>query len=226
MFEWLDEPGTRHFLAVFTHDPGSPMGPLSPLPVGGLDLARPNGRVVCRGLGPDAETYLRKSGGGPLVLETRQDHVNVREAARQLRGPGQGVSSTPGWQLCRGTYTASGVPAPEVVAGRADRTEVFRWEWDGRWCRREVGGETVRARAVVIVFADETSGPLGSRDFPHGVFAGDGGRALLHAGGHEIPAAWTRRTRGSASLRRGPRLALAGAVTLRSHLGARGGSRC
>lgn len=193
VFEWLDESGARQFLAVFTRDPGSPVGPLSPLSLGGLDLARPYGRVVCSGLGPDAGTYLRRYGGGPLVQESGQGYVNLREAARELRGPGQGVSPAPGWQLRRGTYTASGVPAPEVVAGRADGAEVFRWEWDGRWYRREVGGETVRTRAVVILFADETSGPLDSRDFPHGVLAGDGGRALLHAGGHEIAAAWTRR---------------------------------
>lgn len=203
VFEWVDESGAGRFLAVFTRDPGSPVGPVSPLSLGGLDLARPYGCVVCSGLGPDARAYLSSYRGDLLVQETGERYVRLREVARQLDRRGQDVSPATGWQLRRGSCRG-GAPAPEVVGGKADGTEVFRWRWDGRHYEREVGSETVRAQAVVILFADEGSGPLDSRDFPHGVLAGEGGRALLHAGGREIPIAWTRRFGEPLALEEGP----------------------
>ncbi|MDI6894182.1 MAG: hypothetical protein QME70_06190 [Bacillota bacterium] len=204
VFEWLDEEGAPRFLAVFTRDPGFPVGPVSPLSRGGMDLARPYGRVVCAGLGPDAQEYARRYGGPPvLVQSTAARYVSVKEAVRQPAGSGQGGSPAQGWQLLRGRH-GGGAPAPEVVAGRADGTEVFRWHWDGRHYRREVGGATARVQALAVLFAEEGSGPLDSGAFPHGVFAGEGGRALLHVGGREIPVAWARRFGEPLVLEEGP----------------------
>ncbi|MDI6894524.1 MAG: hypothetical protein QME70_07945 [Bacillota bacterium] len=203
VFEWLDRSGGSQFLAVFTRQPRSTVGPISPLSLGGLDLARTYGRVICSSLRPDAGEFLNSHRlPGPAVYRPTDKYVSLGEVLSQMKRERWQVSPAEGWRLYRrdsssggpaAPYGRNGSPAPEVVARKLDGTEVFSWRWNGSYYQRRIHGERVGVQAVAVLFADEESGPFDSGNFPEGVFAGDLSRALLYVDGREIPVTWSRK---------------------------------
>lgn len=194
VFEWTDLFGALQFLAVFTHAPQREVGPIAPLSLGGMDLAIPYGRVVCGILRPDAQEYLESHNPPIMVYNPGKKYISVRQATAEMGRFRQQVLPAEGWQMMqRRGVRPGGLPATRVAARKDDDTELWHWRWEKGYYQRKLGDTTLRVRALVVLFADARSGPLDSRAFPNGVFAGDGGKAVVFADGRQSPAIWVRR---------------------------------
>jgi hypothetical protein len=198
VYEWIKWTKRPRIMAVFINRTQAKIGPLGPVQLGSAYLAKPYGYLAFGDsmLPPEYSEWFTNITGSPVLLipmslRGSQLYITLSDVLSEIERGRVRIIPEEGCLLARGSIDiGSGGRQCQTIIGRhEDGSEIFRWAWDGKSYRRDLDGESIRVKALVVIHTSSDLCDYGH--FPEGLLSEkEGGQATVYVAGQRTNAKW------------------------------------